>query len=190
MQIRIEPFGQYAGKKVSLYTLKNASGAFVSITDLSGAITRLEVPDKKGKLDNVVLGFSDAKAYAKNDGYLGALIGPVGNRIKGASFDFDGKNYSFEANEKGITLLHSGSFGFHTRVWDAVCEATEKEATLTLTQEFKNEDTAFPGNLKAKVVYTFTDNNELKIRYIIETDEPTFVSPTNHAYFNLGGTGA
>ena len=190
MQIRIEPFGQYSGKKVSLYTLKNASGAFVQITDLSGAVTHLEVPDKKGRLDNVVLGFNDAKYYAKNDGYLGALIGPVGNRIKGAAFDFDGKTYTFDANEKGITLLHSGSFGFHTRVWDAVCEADENKASLTLTQEFRNADTAFPGNIKATVVYTFNNENELKIRYTIESDEPTFVSPTNHAYFNLGGTGA
>ena len=190
MQIRVEPFGQYMGKKCQLYTLKNASGAFVQITDLSGAVTHLEVPDKKGRLDNVVLGFSDVKSYAKNDGYLGALIGPVGNRIQGAAFTFDGKDYSFEANEKGITLLHSGSFGFHTRVWDAVCEADENKACLILTQEFLSKDTGFPGNLKAEITYTFTKENELKIRYVIHTDAPTFVSPTNHAYFNLGGTGA
>ena len=95
MLIRVEPFGQVGGKKASLYTLKNASGAFVQITDFSGAIVRIEVPDKKGNLDNVALGFGDVKNYVKNDGYLGALIGPVGNRISNAKFTFNGKEYAF-----------------------------------------------------------------------------------------------
>ena len=187
MQIRVEPFGQAAGKKCSLYTLKNASGAFVQITDFSGAVVRLEVPDKKGVLDNVVLGFNDVKNYVKNDGYLGALIGPVGNRISNASFEFDGKKYAFEANENGKTLLHSGSFGFHTALWDAVCEADENEARLILKAEFPNEKTGFPGNLKAVVTYTFDNKNALTIKYEISSDAPTFASPTNHTYFNLGG---
>ena len=187
MYISIEPFGQVAGKKASLYTLKNASGAFAQITDYSGAIVRIEVPDKKGNLDNVVLGFGDVKNYVKNDGYLGALIGPVGNRISNAKFTFNGKEYAFAANENGTTLLHSGSFGFHTKIWDAVCEADENSARLILKAEFPNKDTAFPGNLKAEVVYTFDNENALTINYKIESDAPSFASPTNHAYFNLGG---
>lgn len=187
MYIKVEPFGQAGGKKASLYTLKNASGAFVQITDFSGAIVRIDVPDKKGNLDNVVLGFKDVKNYVKNDGYLGALIGPVGNRISGAKFTFEGKEYAFEANENGTTLLHSGSFGFHTALWDAECEADENAARLTLKAEFPNEKTGFPGNLKATVVYTFDNENALTIDYKIESDSPSFASPTNHTYFNLGG---
>lgn len=187
MYIKVEPFGQAGGKKASLYTLKNASGAFVQITDFSGAIVRIDVPDKKGNLDNVVLGFKDVKNYVKNDGYLGALIGPVGNRISGAKFTFEGKEYAFEANENGTTLLHSGSFGFHTALWDAECEADENAARLTLKAEFPNGKTCFPGNLKATVVYTFDNENALTIDYKIESDSPSFASPTNHTYFNLGG---
>lgn len=187
MYIRVEPFGRVGGKNVSLYTLKNASGAFVQITDYAGAIVRLEVPDKNGVLDNVVLGFQDVKNYVKNDGYLGALIGPVGNRISNAKFTFDGKAYAFEANENGTTLLHSGSFGFHTVIWDAECEADETSARLALKADFPNEKTGFPGNLKATVVYTFDNENALSIEYKIESDAPSFASPTNHTYFNLGG---
>ncbi|MBQ5769617.1 MAG: galactose mutarotase [Clostridia bacterium] len=190
MYIKVEPFGQVNGKKASLYTLKNASGAFVQITDFSGAVVRIDVPDKKGNFDNVVLGFKDVKNYVKNDGYLGALIGPVGNRISNAKFTFDGKEYAFEANENGTTLLHSGAFGFHTALWDAECEADENAARLILKAEFPNEKTGFPGNLKATVVYTFDNENALTIDYKIESDSPSFASPTNHTYFNLGGMSA
>lgn len=190
MLIRVEPFGQVNGKKCSLYTLKNASGAFVQITDFSGAVVRLEVPDKKGRLDNVVLGFQDVKNYQKNDGYLGALIGPVGNRVSGAAFEFNGQKYEFDANENGKTLLHSGSFGFHTKLWDAVCEADENEARLILKADFPNAETGFPGNLSATVTYTFDSENALSIKYEIASDAPSFASPTNHTYFNLGGLSA
>lgn len=190
MFVRVESFGLAGGKKASLYTLKNASGAYVQITDFAGAVVKVVVPDKNGKLDNVVVGFADVKGYVKNDGYLGALIGPVGNRISNAKFTFDGKEYAFEANENGKTLLHSGSFGFHTVLWDAECEADENEARLILKADFPNEKTGFPGNLKAVVTYTFNNENALTIHYDIASDAPSFVSPTNHTYFNLGGLGA
>jgi len=190
MLIRVEPFGRIKNIACQKYTLMNPSGAYAQITNYSGAILSICVPDKKGRLDNVVLGFQDLKNYVSNDGYLGQLIGPIGNRIKNASFDFAGKHYAFDANENGTTLLHSGSFGFHTRAWDAVAEADEKEARLILTSEFKEEETGFPGNLKATVTYTFDLENRLKIHYHIESDAETVLSPTNHAYFNLGGMSA
>lgn len=190
MLIRVSPFGKVGQKNASLYTLKNASGAFVQITDYSGAVVRIEVPDKKGNFDNVVLGFGDVKNYVKNDGYLGALIGPVGNRISNAKFTFEGKEYAFAANENGTTLLHSGTFGFHTVLWDAECEADENAARLTLKADFPNEKTGFPANLSATVVYTFDNENALSIDYKIESDAPSFASPTNHTYFNLGGLSA
>ncbi|MBQ3080043.1 MAG: galactose mutarotase [Clostridia bacterium] len=190
MKIRVEPFGKIKSNLYQKYTLENASGAFVQITDYSGAIVALNVPDKKGKLDNVVLGFPSVRDYANNPGYLGALIGPVGNRINGAAFTFNGKDYAFEANENGTTLLHSGAFGFHTHGWDAVAEADENEAKLILTSEFKEAETLFPGNITACVTYTFNNANELKINYQISSDTPTFVSPTNHTYFNIAGLSA
>lgn len=190
MLIRVEPFGKVNGNPCELYTLKNSSGAYVKITNYSGAITAICVPDKKGTLDNVALGFQDVKQYVKNDGFLGALIGPVGNRIAGASFEFDGKKYAFTPNENGSTLLHSGDFGFHAGIWDAVAEADETEARLILKRDFPNEKTGFPGNLSVTVTYTFTEKNELKIHYAAESDKESFLSPTNHTYFNIAGLGA
>ena len=189
MMIRVEPFGKAGGEACQLYTLTNRSGASVGITNYSGAIVFANVPDKKGRLDNVILGFRDVKQYAKNPGYLGALIGPVGNRISGAAFEFGGKKYAFSPNEGESTLLHSGSFGFHAGAWDAVAEADEKEARLILKRDFPNGKTGFPGNLNVTVTYTFNENNELGIRYEAESDEESFMSPTNHSYFNLGGLG-
>lgn len=190
MKITVQPFGKIGSQACQLYTLSNSQGAYVRITNYSGAIVALGVPDKKGRIDNVVLGFEDVKQYANNKGYLGALIGPVGNRIALASFEFEGQKYSFTPNEKGKTLLHSGSFGFHAGAWDAVAEAEEKEARLILKREFPHDQTSFPGNLRATVTYTFGEDNALAIRYAIDSDAPSFVSPTNHSYFNLAGLSA
>ena len=186
MKINVSPFGKAFGKSAFLFTLTTSKGASLSVTNAAGAITDIRMPDKKGKLESVALGFSDARQYAKNPGYLGALIGPVGNRIKNAEFDFGGKHYTFKPNE-GKTLLHSGDFGFHTRVWDASLECDESAAKVILTQRFEQKDTGFPGDLDAKVTYTLNELNEVRIDYEITSDAPTFVSPTNHTYFNLGG---
>lgn len=190
MKIHVEPFGAVKGAQCQLYTITNARGAQVKLTNYSGAIVGLTAPDKKGRLDNVVLGFDDLKSYVKNPGYLGALIGPIGNRISGAAFTFHGADYAFTPNEHGETLLHSGDFGFHAFAWDGECEVGADAARVIFTRDFPHEDTGFPGSLRAKVTYSFDDACELKIEYDIETDSPSFVSPTNHAYFNLGGTGA
>ena len=182
MKVRVEPFG-----KAQLFTFTNDSGASCSLTDLSGAIVAIRVPNRKGVIENVVLGFGDSRQYKVNPGYLGALIGPVGNRIAGAAFEYDGKKYEFAANENGVTLLHSGSFGFHSKLWNAVAEAAQDEGKLVLTQSFPESETGFPGNLEVTVTYTFTNSNALKINYHIESDKPSFASPTNHSYFNIGG---
>lgn len=189
MKLHVESFGRVGAGSAFLYTLTNASGAYVRITDYSGAVVALGAPDKKGRVDGVVAGFRDVKQYVKNDGYLGALIGPVGNRIAGAAFDFGGAHYAFTPNEGSSTLLHSGDFGFHAGLWDVSCEVAETEGRLVLTRDFPEEKTGFPGNLKATVTYTFTDANALSIHYHIESDKPSFASPTNHTYFNLAGFG-
>lgn len=185
MKIRISPFGRAFGKEAFLFTLTTSKGASLSVTNVAGAVTDIRMPDKKGNIASVALGFSDAKQYQKNPGYLGALIGPVGNRVKGAQFDFNGRHYAFTPNE-GETLLHSGDFGFHTRVWDASLECDGSAGRIILTQRFEEKDTGFPGNLDAKVTYTLNELNEVRIDYEIASDAPTFVSPTNHTYFNLG----
>lgn len=189
MMIHVAPFGQAGNEKCMLYTLTSSSGASVQITDYSGAIVSVNVPDKHGKIENVAPGFPSVKDYRHNAGFLGALIGPVGNRISGAEFDFCGKTYKFTPNEFNKNLLHSGDFGFHSKLWKAYAVADESVARLVLEAEFNECDTGFPGNLKAKVVYSFNESSELRIDYEIASDAPSFASPTNHVYFNIAGTG-
>ena len=189
MKIEIVPFGSVGRKTAFKYVFTTSKGASCALTNLGGAILSVRVPDKKGVIDNVVLGFDDVKQYAKNPGFLGALIGPVGNRISGAKFKFKNKNYAFEPNENGTTLLHSVPFGFDRQLWDASVEATGDRAVLKLKHLFLNAETGFPGNLDVTVCYTFSEDNSLRIDYHAESDAPSFLSPTNHAYFNIAGTG-
>ncbi len=190
MMIHVSPFGQAGSEKCLLYTLANSSGASVQITDYSGAIVSINVKDKRGKIENVAPGFPSVKDYRRNPGFLGALVGPVGNRISGAEFDYKGKTYKFKPNEFGKNLLHSGDFGFHTKAWRSYASADASIAKLVLEADFNESDTGFPGDLKAKVVYSFNENDELRIDYEIASDTPSFASPTNHVYFNIAGTGA
>ena len=189
MNIKISPFGSYRKQAVFKYVFTTAKGAGCAITNLGGAIISVRVPDKKGAVDNVVLGFDDVKQYAQNPGFLGALIGPVGNRISGARFTFNGKEYSFTPNEGGKTLLHSVPFGFDRQVWDAEAEVKSDHGILTLKHLFREADTGFPGNLDVTVTYTFFEDNTLRIDYDALSDAPSFLSPTNHTYFNIAGTG-
>ena len=189
MKIEITPFGTVRRQQVFKFTFTTSKGASCALTNWGGAVLSLRVPDKKGILDNVVLGFDDVRQYAKNPGFLGALIGPVGNRIAGAKFKFKNKTYQFTPNENGNTLLHSVPFGFDRQLWDASTEACADKAVLTLKHRFENTQTGFPGNLDVTVQYTFSEDNSLRIDYQAQSDAPSFLSPTNHTYFNLAGTG-
>ena len=189
MKVEITPFGLFNRQQAFKYTFTTVKGASCAITNLGGAIISIRVPDKKGVIDNVVLGFDDVKQYAKNPGFLGALIGPAGNRISGAKFKFNNKNYAFTPNENGETLLHSVPFGFDRQLWDASVEACADKAVLTLKHFFANKETGFPGNLDVTVKYTFCEDNTLRIDYMAQSDAPSFLSPTNHTYFNIAGTG-
>jgi aldose 1-epimerase len=177
------------GKQVGIYTLKNRSGLKAMITNFGGRIVSLEVPDKTGKLTDVVLGYQQLSGYQKRgEPFFGALIGRYGNRIAKGRFTLDGKTYQLTLNN-GQNTLHGGPTGFHNRVWDARQTA---QNTLELAYLSKDMEEGFPGNLSVKVVYTLTNNNELKIEYSAATDKATVLNLTNHSYFNLNGeaTGA
>ena len=189
MRIEITPFGLFNRREAFKYTFTNNKGSSCSFTNLGGCITSIRMPDKKGNIDEVILGFDDIKQYAKNPGFLGALIGPVGNRISGAAFEFENKKYAFAPNENGTTLLHSVPFGFDRQLWDASVCADADRAQLVLRHSFLNAQTGFPGNIEACVTYTFFENDSLRIDYKATSDAPTFMSPTNHTYFNIAGTG-
>lgn len=171
------------GKKTALYTLKNADLS-MAITNYGGRIVSLKVPDKKGDLADVVLGFNSIDEYIKaNEAYHGALIGRVGNRISKGQFLIEDSLFSLPINN-GENHLHGGPKGFHNQVWD-VKVITENSITLTYTS--LDGEMGYPGNLNVTVQYTLTDNNELKIAYHAITDKKTPINLTNHAFFNLGG---
>lgn len=181
-----KPYGKTRdGAPVEIYTLSNAHGMRAEIVTYGGAVMRLTAPDRAGKFDDVVLGMDDLQGYESEPNYFGALIGRYGNRIGRAMFTLEGKTYHLPKND-GDNTLHGGTRGFDKRVWTA----KEAGGGLELTYVSDDGEEGFPGKLTAKVVYTVTDNNELKIDYSATTDKPTVVNLTNHSYFNLSGVGA
>ena len=176
------------GADVDLYTLTNANGMQAGIITYGGTVVSLTAPDRNGKYADVVLGMDDLAGYRKATAFFGALIGRYGNRIGHAQFTLNGQTYKLPANDNGNTL-HGGPEGFDKHVWTAVPGAGPDGQTLELTYVSKDGEMGFPGNLTAKVVYTLTPKNELKIDYTATTDKPTVLNLTNHSYFNLAGQG-
>jgi aldose 1-epimerase len=183
-----KPFGQTAdGQDVDLYVLANASGTQAKVITYGGIVTELHVPDRDGKLGDVVLGFDDLKGYLAGHPYFGCLVGRVANRIAKGRFTLDGKEYKVATNN-GPNALHGGLKGYDKVVWKAgKAAADDGKASLELSYPSKDGEEGYPGNLSCTVTYTLTDDNELRIDYRATTDRPTPVNLTNHSYFNLAG---
>jgi len=175
------------GRETGLYVLKNSKHATAVFTNYGGRLVSLLIPDKTGKLTDVVVGFNSVNAYEKStEPYFGATIGRYGNRIAKGKFSLDGKNYTLFTNN-GQNTLHGGKKGYQYVVWDA---KQPNEHTVEFHYLSKDMEEGFPGNLSVKVTYTLTDDNELKMDYEATTDKPTVVNLTNHAFFNLNGEGS
>lgn len=170
------------------FTLTNASGLKVMITPQGGHIMSIQVPGRDGSLTDVVLGYDSVKEYEGGRGYYGSTIGRYGNRIKTAMFRIDSNEYHLQQNN-GLNSLHGGPGGFHTRLWKGQEITTSEGKAIELTYLSPDMEEGFPGNLNAKVIFSLTDSNELKIQYEATTDKPTHVNLTNHSYFNLSGEG-
>lgn len=172
------------GKKTGLYLLKNQAGMQAAITNYGGRLVSLLVPSANGNLVDVVLGFDNVEQYqTSTEPYFGAIIGRYGNRIANAKFTLDDKVYTLYKNN-GENTLHGGKKGFEDVVWDA---HLIDDQVLELTYLSKDMEEGFPGNLSVKVIYTLTNDNQLKIGYEATTDKTTIVNLTNHAFFNLDG---
>jgi aldose 1-epimerase len=188
--VTTEPFGRTNdGESVDLYTLRNVHGVEARIMNYGGILVSLKVPDRNGKFADVVLGFNDLDSYLKGHPYFGALIGRYGNRIAKGRFTLNGVEYKLAVNN-GENTLHGGLKGFDKVVWTGKEMKTKDGPAVVLTYLSKDGEEGFPGNLNVRVVYTLTNNNELKIEYSATTDKDTVTNLTHHSYFNLAGEGS
>ena len=175
------------GQTTGLYVLQNSKGMKAAITNYGGRLVSLLVPDKNGKLTDVVVGFKSIDDYVNStEPYFGATIGRYGNRIAKGKFTLDGKQYSLFTNN-GPNTLHGGKMGYQAVVWNA---KQINDSTLELAYLSKDGEEGFPGKLDVKVTYRLTNDNELKLDYEAKTDKKTVVNLTNHAFFNLNGEGS
>ncbi|WP_245849247.1 aldose epimerase family protein [Mycobacterium palustre] len=188
--ITSEPFGQAAGTPVSRYTLSSGHGMRVRILTYGGIVQSIEVPDRTGRVENVVLGFPTLEGYLSNTGaaktYFGAIVGRYANRIAKGTFALNGTEYHVPVNNNGNSL-HGGTEGFDTKTWRATPQNGSDSVSLKLQYVSAASEMGFPGTLTTTVTYTVGQNNELRIDYHATTDAPTVINLTNHSYFNLAG---
>lgn len=174
------------GQAVELFTLTNANGLKAKITNYGAILVSLETPDKDGQLVDITLGYDTLDDYVKDECYFGCTVGRFANRIRQGKFTLDGKEYTLAGNDEGHHL-HGGDVGFSKRVWKV--EPVEPDAVKFFYSSPDGEE-HYPGALDVTVVYTLSDENELKIDYTATADAPTIVNLTNHTYWNLRGPAA
>ena len=169
---------------ITLYTLKNNSGASVTLSSLGAGIVSVVVPDRNGKMDDVVLGYADAADYVNDGPCAGKTPGRYANRIALGHFKIGGKEYTLATNN-GPNALHGGPTGFMNRIW----KSEAKGSHVKFTYHSADGEEGYPGNLDVTVIYSWNEQNELTIEYSAECDSKTVINLTNHAYFNLNGEG-
>ncbi len=178
------PFGEtQRGEKVTYWSLRNDSGMTAEILDYGATLRALWVPTDRG-LRDVVLGFDNVAGYEKQNAYIGATVGRVANRIGGAGFVLDGREYTVSANE-GANCLHGGLSGFDQKIWSGEADGQ----SVVFTRISPDGEEGFPGTVTVRVRYTLTQTNGLRLDYEAQSDGPTPLSLTNHSYFNLNGGG-
>ena len=177
-----------SGEEVQIYHLENKSGAFAEVLQFGAILVKLCVPDRDGRLTDVVLGYDDLAGYEVNGCFFGATIGRSGNRIAQSRFTLDGKEIVLTPNE-GANNLHSGPDGFEKKMWTA-SEIYEDKNAVTFSRISPDGENGFPGEFNVSVTYEMTEENELRIVYGGVCDQTTIANMTNHSYFNLAGEGS
>lgn len=190
MSVKTETFGQTPDdQEVDLYTLTNPNGLRVRIMNYGATLVSLEAPDRNGSLADVTLGFDTLEGYLTAHPYFGPIVGRYANRIGKGRFTLNGVEYQLATNN-GENHLHGGIKGFDKGLWNLEEVAAKGDkAFVKLSYVSADGEEGYPGNLKCLVTYTLTKDNELKISYEAETDKPTIINLTNHAYWNLAGQG-
>ena len=183
-----QPFGKAPnGEPVTLHTLTNKNGMSVSIMDYGATVVRIIVPDRNGKMADVVLGFDKLSPYFHQTAYFGAVVGRYGNRIARGKFELNHIKYQLPINN-GPNSLHGGIVGFDKHVWKEEQVDSDSPA-VRFSLLSPDGDQGYPGNLFVSVTYTLNDDNQLRIAYSATTDKPTILNLTNHTYYNLAGAG-
>jgi aldose 1-epimerase len=189
MAVKKESFGMNPyGEKVDRFTLTNAGGIRARVMTHGATLLSLETPDKNGVTADVVLGFATAAEYGPGTPYFGCTVGRFANRIACGRFSLDGKNHQLALNGDGVHALHGGDRGFDKRIWTA--EALPESNAVRMSYSSPDGEEGYPGALETTVVFTLTEENELKLDYTAVTDRATPVNLTNHTYFNLAGHNA
>jgi aldose 1-epimerase len=180
-------YGAVDGKEVQLYTLTNANGLVLKVTNYGAIITEFQVPDKNGKKVDIVGGFESLEPYIKDSNpHFGGIVGRVANRIKGAQFTLEGKTHKLANNNNGNSL-HGGKKGFDKVIWDAETSESPSGPAIKLTYTSKDGEESYPGMVKATVTYTLTNANEFRVDMEATTDKTTIVNLAQHNYWNLAG---
>jgi aldose 1-epimerase len=189
-QVRKESFGKTGdGRPVDLYNLTNSKGVELRAMTYGGIIVSLRVPDKNGNLGDIVLGHDKLEGYLVNPPFFGVIVGRYANRIANGTFSLDGVKYTLPKND-GPNSLHGGVNGFNKQVWEAKEFKNAKGVGVAFSYLSKDGEEGYPGNLKVKVSYTLTDENQLIVDYEATTGKDTVLNLSQHSYFNLAGEGS
>lgn len=181
--------GTAEGGELAVYRLTNAAGSYAEISNFGGTWISQWVPDRSGRLGDVVLAPGSCEDLVKPHSFFGVLVGRFANRVGKAAFSLNGRQYALNAND-GPNSLHGGAKGFDKRLWNASVEGEGADRHLVLSLDSADGEEGYPGNLRVRVTYAYSDANELSIRYEAECDADTVINLTNHAYFNLSGHAA
>lgn len=173
------------GEAIIRYTLRNDSGAEVQLTNYGAAIVSVKMPDREGRMADVVLGYKHPEGYFFDGAASGKSVGRCANRIAFGQMTVEGKEYRLEVNN-GVNHLHGGTKNFANRIWESRVETNR--VVMSLVSE--DGDQGYPGELCVEAVFDFDDDNALEITYLARTDKTTVVNLTNHVYFNLAGEGS
>jgi len=184
MNISCQPFGIVKGKEVFIYKISHPSGAYIQLTNYGATWVSSLIPDKNGVFSDVLLGYNNPEGYLSDSNYMGSTVGRYANRIKNACFTLNGITYHLDGND-GVNSNHGGFSGFNTQVFEP--EVTGNAVVFTLKSP--DGESGFPGTVNLKVSYSFSSDLRVLIQYEATTDKPTYLNLTNHAYFNLAGSG-
>lgn len=177
------------GTPVYRYALRNRRGMEVAILTFGGIVQSIHVPDRDGRMANVVLGFAGLESYVASTLFIGPIVGRYANRIAEGRFTLDGKTYELVRNS-GPNALHGGLRGFDKRLWRARVVSDARSVGVALSYTSADGEEGYPGTLATEVTYSLSDDNALRIDYLARTDKATVVNLTSHSYFNLGGEGS